>query len=146
VVAAVAEALVQSHVPGHVVLLPALPGPMAAIGGAVRGLRARGDVDVSVAWYERRHANASASAAAAGGGGGGGAAGVAAAWLTALSGAPPGKAKAPAGDKGGDGAGTVADVRIAVNRETGLKRGFAYVVRVTQTCTFVVPSAPVMRV
>ena len=104
-VAAVAEALVQSHVPGHVVLLPALPGPMAAVGGAVRGLRARGDVDVSVAWYERRHANASASAAAAGGGSGG-AAGVAAAWLTALSGAPPGKAKAPAGDKG-DGAGTV---------------------------------------
>ena len=45
-----------------------------------------------------------------------------------------------------DGAGTVADVRIAVNRETGLKRGFAYVVRVTRTCTFVVPSAPVMRV
>ena len=28
-----------------------------------------------------------------------------------------------------DGAGSVADVRIAVNKETGLKRGFAYVVR-----------------
>ena len=45
-----------------------------------------------------------------------------------------------------DGAGTVADVRIAVNKETGLKRGFAYVVRVTQSCTFFVPSCPVIRV
>ena len=39
--AAVNEALVQSHIPGHIMLLPALPEEMAVVGGSVQGIRAR---------------------------------------------------------------------------------------------------------
>ena len=43
--------LLQSHVPGHLLLLPALPSALAERGRA-RGLHARGDVEVSLAWRE----------------------------------------------------------------------------------------------
>lgn len=48
-VAAVGELLLQSHIPGHLLLLPALPIALAEYGHA-RGLRGRGDVEVSMAW------------------------------------------------------------------------------------------------
>jgi hypothetical protein len=50
-VAAVGELLVQSHVPGHLLLLPALPVALSEA-GHVRGLRARGDIDVALAWRD----------------------------------------------------------------------------------------------
>lgn len=49
--AAVGELLVQSHVPGHLLLLPALPAALSEAGHA-RGLRARGDIEVALAWRE----------------------------------------------------------------------------------------------
>jgi hypothetical protein len=48
--AAVCESLLQSHVPGHLVLLPSLPHVMASQGGSIEGLRARGNAVVSVSW------------------------------------------------------------------------------------------------
>jgi hypothetical protein len=48
--AAVCESLLQSHVPGHLVLLPSLPQVMASQGGSIAGLRARGNAVVSVSW------------------------------------------------------------------------------------------------
>lgn len=48
--AALCEALLQSHVPGHLVLLPSLPHAMAVEGGSVEGLRARGNAVVSISW------------------------------------------------------------------------------------------------
>jgi len=48
-VAALCEALVQSHVPGRLLLLPALPVELSER-GRVSGLRARGDVTVSISW------------------------------------------------------------------------------------------------
>ncbi len=48
-VAAVGELLLQSHVPGHLLLLPALPVALAEHGQA-RGLRGRGDVEVWMSW------------------------------------------------------------------------------------------------
>ena len=44
------ESLLQSHVPGHLVLLPSLPQVMASQGGSIEGLRARGNAVVSVSW------------------------------------------------------------------------------------------------
>jgi hypothetical protein len=54
-VAAICEALLQTHVPGHMVLLPALPGPMARSGGHVKGLRGRGDVEVDISWMGKNN-------------------------------------------------------------------------------------------
>jgi hypothetical protein len=48
--AALCESLLQSHVPGHLVLLPSLPYAMALEGGSVEGLRARGNALVSISW------------------------------------------------------------------------------------------------
>jgi hypothetical protein len=48
-VAAVGELLLQSHVPGHLLLLPALPVALAEHGQA-HGLRGRGDVEVWMSW------------------------------------------------------------------------------------------------
>ena len=48
--AALCESLLQSHVPGHLVLLPSLPYAMALEGGSVEGLRARGNAVVSISW------------------------------------------------------------------------------------------------
>lgn len=48
--AAVVEMLMQSHVPGVLWLLPALPSEWSRSEGGMEGLRARGDVLVSVAW------------------------------------------------------------------------------------------------
>jgi hypothetical protein len=49
--AGVAEMLVQSHTPGYLQLLPALPREWYASGpGHMKGLQARGDVTVSVCW------------------------------------------------------------------------------------------------
>ena len=49
--AATCELLLQSHVPGVLSLLPALPLALAER-GMVRGLRGRGDVEVSMTWQE----------------------------------------------------------------------------------------------
>ena len=46
------EALVQSHRPGRIDLLPALPAGLAR--GSVRGLIARPGVVVDLAWEDRR--------------------------------------------------------------------------------------------
>lgn len=48
--AAVCESLLQSHVPGHLVLLPSLSQVMASQGGSIEGLRARGNAIVSISW------------------------------------------------------------------------------------------------
>merc|ERR1712146_361623 len=48
--AAMVEMLVQSHVPSTLWLLPALPLGWSESEGGFEGLRARGDVLVSVAW------------------------------------------------------------------------------------------------
>jgi alpha-L-fucosidase 2 len=57
-VGAVSELLLQSHLPGHLLLLPginALPSdPGRRSGGSFSGLRARGDVTVSAAWSSAR--------------------------------------------------------------------------------------------
>ena len=54
-VAAMVEMLVQSHVPGTLWLIPALPAGWIESEGGVEGLRARGDVLVSVAWAKGDH-------------------------------------------------------------------------------------------
>ena len=48
-VAAISEMLVQSHIPGQLLLLPAVPSSLAER-GVVRGLKARGQVSVSLSW------------------------------------------------------------------------------------------------
>ena len=48
--AAVVEMCVQSHVAGYISVLPALPPSWVASGGFVKGLKARGAVQVSVGW------------------------------------------------------------------------------------------------
>lgn len=53
-VAALCESLLQSHVPGHLILLPALSQAMAIQGGSVEGLRARGNAIVSISWLGTR--------------------------------------------------------------------------------------------
>ena len=50
--AAMAEMLLQSHEVGVVRLLPAVPAAWMSAGGEVLGLRARGDVEVSIRWSE----------------------------------------------------------------------------------------------
>jgi hypothetical protein len=48
-VAAVCEMLMQSHIAGYYLLLPALPKAFAE-SGKIRGLTARGDTDISISW------------------------------------------------------------------------------------------------
>lgn len=50
--AAVSEMLVQSHEVGIVRLLPAMPAAWMQAGGEIVGLRARGDVQVSIRWKQ----------------------------------------------------------------------------------------------
>jgi alpha-L-fucosidase 2 len=61
--AGVAEMLLQSHA-GEVELLPALPAAWPR--GLVRGLRARGGLEVAIAWRDGRAASAELKAAVAG--------------------------------------------------------------------------------
>jgi hypothetical protein len=55
--AALCESLLQSHVPGHLVLLPSLPYAMALEGGSVEGLRARGNAVVFISWAPSNRSN-----------------------------------------------------------------------------------------
>ena len=48
--AAVCEMLLQSHVPGHLLLLPAIPAQLIAVGGYIKGIRARGLTTVTMSW------------------------------------------------------------------------------------------------
>jgi hypothetical protein len=50
-VAGLTEMVLQSHIPGSLILLPALPLALAEQGTA-RGLQARGDIDVSFTWRD----------------------------------------------------------------------------------------------
>ena len=56
-VGAVSELLLQSHLPGHLLLLPGINAlttdPGRRSGGSFAGLRARGDVTISAAWSAR---------------------------------------------------------------------------------------------
>jgi alpha-L-fucosidase 2 len=61
--AGMAEMLLQSHL-GEIHLLPALPAAWAT--GSIRGLKARGDVEVSMAWQHRRLRTATLTARAGG--------------------------------------------------------------------------------
>ena len=50
-IAAVSELLLQSHIPGNLLVLPGLPSLQLSLdGGMVRRIKARGDVSVSVSW------------------------------------------------------------------------------------------------
>ena len=61
------ESLLQSHVPGHLVLLPSLAHAMAVQGGSVEGLRARGNAIVSISWHGSRKVKDTKSASSGGG-------------------------------------------------------------------------------
>jgi hypothetical protein len=50
ILAAFTELIVQSHIPGIVSILPALPPILRVAGGTVDGMAARGNVLVSVSW------------------------------------------------------------------------------------------------
>ena len=55
IIAAVSELLLMSHIPGTLLVLPSLSSlPLALVGGMVRGIKARGDVSVSVSWTSNR--------------------------------------------------------------------------------------------
>lgn len=51
VLAAFSEMIVQSHHPGILAILPALPSPLRIAGGSVQGIGARGNAIVSVMWH-----------------------------------------------------------------------------------------------
>ncbi len=48
--AAICEMLLQSHIPGHLVLLPAIPTQLIETGGYIKGIRARGLITVTMSW------------------------------------------------------------------------------------------------
>ena len=55
-IAAVSELLLMSHIPGNLLVLPGLSSlPLSLDGGIVRGVKARGDVSVSVSWTSNRN-------------------------------------------------------------------------------------------
>lgn len=64
--AAVVEMCVQSHVPGYISLLPAIPPSWVSSGGYVRGLKARGRVQVSIGWQPDRNSASVSSSSSSG--------------------------------------------------------------------------------